>query len=95
MQEEKGASEKEISDILSQDAKSIKRSGVPRMYSDVKNGRFDLKRVVTIEHKDDPDNISNKWADYTSETINKLILEGEQFDKKAIVKIMPANTTII
>ena len=51
--------------------------------------------MVTIEHKDNPDNISNKWADYTSETINKLKLEGEQFDKKAIVKIMPANTTII
>jgi hypothetical protein len=51
--------------------------------------------VVTIEHKDDPDNISNKWADYTTETINKLILEGEQFDKKAIVKVMPTNMAII
>ncbi len=38
----KGASEKDIRDILSKDAKSIKRSGVPRTYSDLKNGRFDL-----------------------------------------------------
>jgi hypothetical protein len=59
------------------------------------NGRFDLQRVVTIEHKDDPNSISNKWADYTSETINKLIMEGEEFDKKAVVKIIPPNLTII
>jgi hypothetical protein len=58
-------------------------------------GRFDLQREVTIEHKDDPDSISNKWADYTSETIDKLLLEGEHFDEKAVIKIMPANLAII
>lgn len=73
----------------------MKRTGVKRYYEDLMNGRFDLQRVVTIEHKDDPDSISNKWADYTSETINKLIMEGEQFDKKALVKIIPPNLTII
>ena len=54
-----------------------------------------LQRVVTIEHKDDPDSISNKWADYTSETINKLIMEGEELNKTALVKIIPPNLTII
>ena len=73
----------------------MKRTGVKRSYEDLMKGRFDLQRVVTIEHKDDPDSISNKWADYTSETINKLIMEGEEFDKKALVKIIPPNLTII
>jgi NTE family protein len=91
----KGASTKDINAILSKDAKSMKRSGVQRTYKDLMNGRFDLQRVVTIEHKDDPDSVSNKWADYTSETINKLIIEGEEFDKKAVVKVMPANLSII
>jgi NTE family protein len=94
---EKGATDVEINAILSKDAscKSMKRTGVKRYYEDLMNGRFDLQRVVSIEHKDDPDSISNKWADYTSETINKLIMEGEEFDKKALVKIIPPNLTII
>jgi NTE family protein len=94
---EKGATKVEIDAILKKDpsCKSIKRTGVKRYYEDLMNGRFDLQRVVTIEHKDDPDSISNKWADYTSETINKLVMEGEEFDKKAVVKIIPPNLTII
>jgi hypothetical protein len=35
--------------------------------------------------------ISNKWADYSSETINNLINEGEDFERKAVVKIIPLN----
>jgi NTE family protein len=91
----KGASTTDIDAILSRKANSMKRSGVRRRYSDLMKGRFDLQRVVTIEHKDDPDSISNKWADYTSETINKLIVEGEQFEDKAVVKTMPADLAII
>jgi NTE family protein len=91
----KGAATTDIEAILSKEAKSMKRSGVQRTYNDLMKGRFDLQRVVTIEHKDDPDSISNKWADYTSETIDKLLLEGEHFDEKAVIKIMPANLTII
>ncbi|MFZ0263820.1 MAG: hypothetical protein WAL42_01945, partial [Nitrososphaeraceae archaeon] len=93
----KGATDVEINAILTKDAscKSMKRTGVRRYYEDLMKGRFDLQRVVTIEHKDDPDSISNKWADYTSETINKLIMEGEEFDKNAVVKIMPVDQEII
>ena len=94
---EKGVTDVEINAILTKDAscKSMKRTGVKRYYEDLMKGRFDLQRVVTIEHKDDPDSISNKWADYTSETINKLIMEGEEFDKNAVVKIMPVDQEII
>jgi hypothetical protein len=69
--------------------------GVKRTYNDLIEGRFDLLRVVTIEHKDDPNSVSNKWADYTAETINKLISEGEEFDSKAVVKVMPPDLPII
>jgi NTE family protein len=91
----KGATKNEIKEILSMPAKSIKRTGIRRTYNDLVEGRFDLQRVVTIEHKDDPDSISNKWADYTQETINKLIREGEEFDKKATVRIIPLGKKII
>ena len=91
----KGASTAEIDAILSIQAKSIKRTGIRRTYNDLVEGRFDLRKVVTIEHKDDPDSISNKWADYTEETINKLISDGEEFDKKAIVRVIPTHLEII
>lgn len=69
--------------------------GVKRTYNDLIEDRFDLLRVVTIEHKDDPNSVSNKWADYTAETINKIISEGEEFDSKAVVKVMPPDLPII
>ena len=85
----KGASKTDIDAILSKKAKSIKRNGKERKYNDLIEGRFDLKRVVTIERKDDPDAVSNKWADYTSETIVNLINEGEDFERRAVVRTMP------
>ncbi len=91
----KGASKKEIDEILLLPARSIKRTGIRRTFKDLLERRFELLRVVTIEHKDDPDSISNKWADYTEETINKLISDGEDFQKKAIVRIIPPDEKII
>ena len=55
-----------------------------------------IKRTgIRRTYNDDPDSISNKWADYTEETINKLISDGEEFDKKAIVRIIPPDLEII
>ena len=84
-----------FNEIFKTKAKSRKRTGDDRTYDDLIHGRFDLERVVTIERKDDPNGISNKWADYTSETINKLISEGENFDRTAVVKIIPPEIDII
>jgi hypothetical protein len=39
-------------------------------------GRFAIKKVIRIERKDDPDAISQKWADYSSGSINKLYAQG-------------------
>jgi NTE family protein len=74
---------------------SKKRSGEERTYGDLIYGRFKLTRVVSIEHQDDPDSISNKWADYSKETIDRLITDGEEFDKKAIVRITPSDEELI
>jgi predicted acylesterase/phospholipase RssA len=81
--------------LIAKKPRSKKRSGKGRTYGDLIYGRFKLNKVVTIEHKDDPDSISNKWADYTEETIDKLITDGQDFDKKAIVRITPAAEELI
>jgi len=66
--------------------RSKKRSGRARTYGDLIYRRFKLNKVVTIERVDDPNSISNKWADFTTETIEHLIKEGENYEKIAIIK---------
>jgi NTE family protein len=62
------------------------RTGRPRKYEDLIKGRFKLSKVVTIERKDDRHSISNKWADFSSKTIEDLIEEGQNYEKTSIVK---------
>ena len=66
-------------------AKSKKRSRVSRTYADLLNGRFDIKMVKTIERIDDQNDISNKWADFTKESIERLISKGEDYHNTAKV----------
>ena len=54
-----------------------------------------MKRIVTVERKDDIHGIYDKWADYTSETIDKIIKEGEGFEKRAVVKTTPPDVDIV
>ncbi len=43
---------------------------------DILKSTFKIVKVIQIQRKDDDDSISGKFADFTSETINKLIKEG-------------------
>ena len=38
--------------------------------------RFDITKLVRIERSADIDDISNKWADFSSGTISKLLKQG-------------------
>jgi NTE family protein len=67
---------------------SKQRTGKPRKYEDLIKGRFKLSKVITIERKDDRHNISNKWADFSSKTIEDLIEEGQKYAKTSIVKTL-------
>ncbi len=73
---EKGASEAEIKGILDSYGESRFRTGKRRRNIDLLKGRFAIKKVIRIERKDDPDAISQKWADYSSGSINKLFAQG-------------------
>jgi NTE family protein len=67
---------KDIKKILEKRAKSRQRSGKARKYEDLVTGRFDMRRVVRIERKDDRNTISNKSFDFSFDTIQRLIEEG-------------------
>jgi len=72
-----------IESILDSEAKNKGRSPPKkRKNKDLLRGRFDLIKVVTIERKDDLDNISDKWADFSLDTINQLIEDGENYKQR-------------
>lgn len=45
---------------------------------DILKNTFKIIKVLQINRKDDVDTVSGKPADFTSETINKLIQQGYQ-----------------
>ena len=67
--------------------KSRKRTGDKRTYADLLDKRFKLNKTITIERIDDRNSISDKWADFSTETINRLIKDGENYEDTAITKI--------
>jgi predicted acylesterase/phospholipase RssA len=87
---EKDRLQEELTKILETMARSEGRTPpLRRKLQNLIKGRFDLNKVVTIERTDDENNISDKWADYSLETIDQLIMEGEQYTSKAKVRIIP------
>jgi NTE family protein len=45
---------------------------------DIIKSSFKIVKVIPIQHKDDKNSISGKFADFTSETIDRLVQEGYQ-----------------
>jgi NTE family protein len=74
--------------LKAENIESKQRTGKPRKYEDLIKGRFKLSKVITIERKDDRHSISNKWADFSSKTIEDLIEEGQKYEKTSIVKTL-------
>lgn len=72
----KGVPQRDINAILSKKAKSKERSGDNRTYNDLLFKQFNIEKVVRIERSPDIDDISNKWCDFSSGTISKLLQKG-------------------
>jgi NTE family protein len=82
------AFKKDLDDLLSstETPRSKKRSGESRYYKDLIDGRFKIMKIVTVERRDDEHGISNKWADFTSDTIDFLIKNGESDANEVLEK---------
>ena len=81
----KGDSKKIIDDILKDEANSTLRDGKKRKNKDLLVGKFVINKVIRIERKDDPDSISEKWADLSKKTIDKLIKQGIEDTVRTLV----------
>jgi NTE family protein len=79
---------KELDEILNDSvkSKSKKGDGKPKEYNDLLTGSVELTKVIRIEREDNRNDISSKFADFTSETINNLISLGEKDASRVLNK---------
>jgi NTE family protein len=66
----------DLDNFLNKEAKSKFRTEEQRKYIDLLKGRFHTSKIKRIERKDDPNTISNKWADFSFRTIIEMISDG-------------------
>jgi hypothetical protein len=69
-----------------QHAESKNRKGEPRTYEELLKGRFKITSVATIERTDDVNDISNKWADFSEDSIIRLINKGIEDAKRVHIR---------
>jgi len=72
---EKKASKEELETLLKETTETTQFAKEKKAYGDLLKARFRVN-VERIERKDDPDAISRKWMDFTSDTISGLIDQG-------------------
>lgn len=73
-----------VDEFLNKKARSVRRDGNPVTYENLVKGRFRLTKVVRIEREDDAHGISNKFADFSRETIEKLTAKGKEDADKIV-----------
>ena len=69
--------EKDLDFLETKKAKSKRITGVHSTYKDLVAARFELLKVVRIEHTNYVNSVSGKTNDLTEETLSKLIKEGK------------------
>jgi hypothetical protein len=76
LKERAEASQVDIRDILNKKGKSKHRDGTPRAYHQLIEKKVRITDVTRIQRKLDPNDVSSKMHDYSSETISNLIIQG-------------------
>jgi NTE family protein len=82
----KYATEEEINEILEDTGKTSHRSGEKRKYRSLLEKRFDITKLIRIERSGDPNDISNKWCDCSTDTKDWLIRQGVEDALDSLVK---------
>jgi NTE family protein len=72
----KGATKKEIDEILNKQSKSSHRTGKRRTYRDLIEGRFDVTNVIYVNRLDDGQTIFGKAFEFSRETMENLRAQG-------------------
>jgi hypothetical protein len=73
---------KEINKILGNYTARVDTTEIPKKYLDIIKAHFEITKIETIQRSDEHDTISAKDGDFTSETINKLIMDGYESTRR-------------
>jgi NTE family protein len=73
---------KEINKILGNYTARLDTTEIPKKYLDIIKAHFEITKIETIQRSDEHDTISAKDGDFTSETINKLIMDGYESTRR-------------
>ncbi len=65
-----------IDKLMETRAQSQHRTDAPRTYRDLIEGQFRIADIMKVDRKNDPDTISNKTFDFSSDTIHRLMCTG-------------------
>jgi hypothetical protein len=82
----KNATKEEINEILDKTGKSSHHTGDKRKYRSLLEKRFDITKLIRIERSGDPNDISNKWCDSSTDTKDSLIRQGVEDALDTLVK---------
>jgi NTE family protein len=82
----KNATKEEINEILDKTGKSSHHTGDKRKYRSLLEKRFDITKLIRIERTGDPNDISNKWCDSSTDTKDWLIRQGSEDALNTLVK---------
>src|SRR5918994_2384082 len=74
---------KEINKILGNYTARVDTTEIPKKYLDIIKTHFEITKIESIQRSDEEhDTISAKDGDFTSETINKLIMDGYESTRR-------------
>lgn len=86
--EERGASRKELEDILNEKTRGVFFSiGKQGSYGDLVRGIVDVDFVARLERKNDNNTISNKTVDFSKTTVEQLIQKGYEETKEQLKEV--------
>jgi len=86
--EERGVDKNFITNLLNRNTNFHGQFLKPRRFQDILEGRFEIDEIIRVDRKNDEHTISNKTFDFSSETINLLLVRGyndarNEFDEYA------------
>ena len=75
---ERGSTETEIDNYLKNHlkTKSRHRDGTNRIHQELLQNKVEITKVIRIERRYDPNDISYKWCDYSCDTVSHMIEHG-------------------
>lgn len=85
--------DRELEEFLKRETKTKSKTSKdkPKTYEDLLKGRFNIGKVIRVERQDDPHTISDKWFDFSHETVIRMIGQGKVDTLRKVIDDLRSN----